>query len=202
MTTPSAPVCFVAALVAVLLSMNACYRQEDSDKADKAEASVHLSSAGGQDSKDIIGTTIPTLRQAIEKRFGRPDRVVGERNSLLCYHLENGETLIIVVGNEKILGIEHTKDIDLKKAVGVKVTIVGVYRLAKGDDEVVPALGERVSIAGEHNGLSRYDRLVSVTGVLHYFPGNLSPYHEGIPPYYYLERDSVVLKVLYPIKLD
>ena len=90
-------------------------------------AGIQLSSGGEPEKKVGAGVTIPTLQQAIENRFGRPDRTVGEGNSLLAYRLENGDFVTIVLANDKVVGIEHTAKVDLKKVVGEKVSLVGVY---------------------------------------------------------------------------
>jgi len=166
-------------------------------------------SLGGEPEKQVgVKATIPTLRQAIESRFGRPDRIVGEENSLLQYRLENGDTLTLVLAGETLLGIEHAKKIDLNKVVGTKVTLVGVYNgLAKASDQIVMADGQWFWLQNQ-NKVSENGKLVSATGVLKYFPGRNGPTNVHGPPaqtppaHYYMESDSTKLKVLYPVKFE
>jgi hypothetical protein len=143
---------------------------------------------------------MPTLQQAIEKRFGRPDRILGGTNSLLCYRLEFGDTLMLVLANEKVVGIEHSVKADLKDLVGEKVTLNGVYNgMAKADPEIIMPDGQSFSLPNQR--ASHHGELVSVTGVLRYFPGtNGPPDVQGIPPHYYMESNSAELKTLYPFK--
>jgi hypothetical protein len=142
-----------------------------------------------------------SLRQAIMDRFGRPDRIVGGENSLLCYGLKNGDTLTFVIAGDRVLGVTQNKKTDLKKVVGEKVTLVGVYNgLAKGNDQVVTADGQWFWLQGK-NDFSRHGQLVSVTGVLEYFPGTHGPADvQGIPAHYYMKSGSLELKALYPLK--
>ena len=145
--------------------------------------------------------TIPTLQQAIEKRLGRPDRIIGVGNSLLHYNLENGDILTLVLADEKVIGIEHIKKVDLNKVIGKKVTLIGVYNgFAKSNDQIVMADGQWFWLQNKNNE-SDNGKLVSVTGVIKYFPGTHGPENvQGIPPHYYMESDSTELKVLYPLK--
>jgi hypothetical protein len=142
-----------------------------------------------------------SLRQTIENRFGRPDRVFGETNSLLCYRLENGDILMIVLADEKVTGIEHVRKIDLKEAVGRKVTLIGVYNgRAKADDQIRMPDGQWFWLQGRGHWPDD-GKLVSATGVVKYFPGTHVPAHiQGIPPHYYMESGPIELKVLYPEK--
>lgn len=142
-----------------------------------------------------------SLRQAIVNRFGRPDRIVGDENSLLCYRLKNGETLTFVLAGDRVLGVKQSRKIDLKKVLGEKVTLVGVYNgMAKGNDQVVTADGQWFWLQGK-NDFSRHGQLISVTGVLKYFPGTHGPADvQGIPAHYYMKSGSWELKALYPLK--
>jgi hypothetical protein len=47
------------------------------------------------------------LMQAIEQRFGRPDRVTGSGRAFLHYDLSNGDTVTLVVSGNKIIGLQH-----------------------------------------------------------------------------------------------
>ncbi len=47
------------------------------------------------------------LLEAIQKRFGKPDRVTGSGRVFIHYNLNNGDTLTLVVSGAKVLGIEH-----------------------------------------------------------------------------------------------
>jgi hypothetical protein len=141
------------------------------------------------------------LRQAIESRFGRPDRVFGATNCLLCYRLQTGDTLTLVLTDEKIVGVEHSKKIDLKNVVGQKVTLVGVYNgWAKAYDQILMPDGQFFWLQGR-NDASRGGELVSVTGVLEHFAGTHGlATRQGIPPHYFVDSKSAELKVLYPFK--
>jgi hypothetical protein len=167
---------------------------------------IQLSS--GDEPEKAVGevATISKLQQAIEKRLGRPNSVIGVGNCLLHYNLENGDILTLVLADEKVLGIEHTKKVDLNKVIGKKVTLIGVYNgHAKAYDEIVMADGQYFYLQNQ-NKVSEDGKLVSVTGVLKYFSGTNDPVYskgptpQGIPPHYYMESDSVELKVLYPFK--
>ena len=162
---------------------------------------TQLSLGGEPKNKVESGVTIPTLQRAIENRFGRPDRIVGEENSLLQYRLENGDTLTLVLAHERVLGIEYAKKNDLRTAVGKKLTLVGVYNgFAKGDDQIVMADGQSFWLQGRNNVFDD-GKLVSVTGVREYFPGTNGPvYVQGVPAHYYMKSDSTELKLLYPLK--
>lgn len=162
---------------------------------------TQVASGAESEEKIGVGTAIPRLQQAIEKRFGRPDSIVGEENCLLNYRLKNGDTLTLVLADEKVVGIEHSKKIDLSKVVGKKVTLVGVYNgIAKGRDFIMMADGNDFRLKGR-NKVSDNGKLVSVTGVLEYFPGTNGPDNvQGIPPHYYMESKSVEIKALYPFK--
>jgi hypothetical protein len=170
-------------------------------------AGLQVSSGGEPEKKVGAGATIPTLQQAIENRFGRPDRIVGEGNSLLQYRLENEDTLTIILANEKVVGIEHAKKTDLKKVVGKNVTLVGVYNgLAKASDQIVLADGQWFWLENRHKE-SDDGKIAFVTGVLKYFPGTddlahaqIGPVPQGIPSHYYMESDSAEIKFLYPFK--
>lgn len=150
-----------------------------------------------------INTTLLTLRQAIENRLGRPNRVIGDEDSLLLYHLENGDTLTFVLAGNSVLGIEHTKRLDLKGLVGKKITIVGVYNgLAKGDDQILTPDGNVVDIEGRHD-MSRHGKLVSATAVLAFFPGTNGPVDvQGIPRHYYMKSNTTVLNERYPTTFE
>lgn len=143
----------------------------------------------------------PSLRQAIVDRFGRPDRIVGDENSLLCYGLKNGDTLTFVIAGDRVLGVTQNRKTDLKKVVGEKVTLGGVYNgLAKGNDQVVTADGQWFWLQGK-NDISKHGQLVSVTGVLEYFPGTHGPANAPwIPAHYYMKSGSWELTALYPLK--
>ena len=151
--------------------------------------------------QEAVKKAIPTLRQAIEKRFGRPDRIFGGINSLLCYWLESGDTLTFVLADEKVVGIEHSVKADLKDLVGEKVTLNGVYNgMAKADPEIIMANGQWFWLSNDR-AASHHGELVSVTGVLRYFPATHGPPDvQGIPPHYYMESNSAELKTLYPFK--
>ncbi len=142
--------------------------------------------------------TTPTLRRMIEDRFGRPDRTIGNSNSLLCYDLANGDTLTLVVADGKVVGIEHIQKTDLHKVVGETVTLVGVHNeLAKSSRQMLLADGHAVELEGRK--IPKYGKLVSITGMLKYSPGTSGPAdNQQIPPHYYMESDSVEIKVLYP----
>jgi hypothetical protein len=157
--------------------------------------------SGNKPTKNIgAEATTPKLKRAIEKRFGRPDRIVGDKNCLLHYDLENGDTLTIVLADEDVVGIQHTTKIDLSKLVGKKVTLVGVYIGTKLGEEISLLTGEDVVLAHRTDS-SQDGKLVSVTGVLKYFPATHGPADRQAPaPHYYMESDSVELKVLYPFK--
>jgi hypothetical protein len=61
--------------------------------------------------EDKSGVDLPEgdpLLQAIQKRFGRPDRVTGSGRMFIHYDLENGDTLTLIVSGGKVIGIEHT----------------------------------------------------------------------------------------------
>lgn len=141
------------------------------------------------------------LRQAVESRFGRPDRIFGAANCLLCYRLQTGDMLTFVVAEDKVVGIEHAEKINLKGVVGQKVTLVGVYNgWAKAYDQILMPDGQFFWLQGR-NDASRDGELVSVTGVLGYLPGTHGPPNvQGIPAHYYMESKSAELKVLYPFK--
>jgi hypothetical protein len=47
------------------------------------------------------------LLEAIQKRFGKPDRVTGSGRGFLHYDLPNGDTLTFVVSGTQVLGTEH-----------------------------------------------------------------------------------------------
>jgi hypothetical protein len=47
------------------------------------------------------------LMNAIQLRFGRPDRVTGTGRAFLHYDLGNGDTVIIAVSGDKIIGVHH-----------------------------------------------------------------------------------------------
>jgi len=56
------------------------------------------------------GVQLPTgdpLMDAIEQRFGRPDRVTGSGRAFLHYDLSNGDTVTLVVSGNKIIGLQH-----------------------------------------------------------------------------------------------
>jgi hypothetical protein len=62
------------------------------------------------DAKGKQGVDLPKddpLLQAIQKRFGKPDRVTGSGRAFIHYDLSNGETLTFVVSGAKVLGTEH-----------------------------------------------------------------------------------------------
>ena len=62
------------------------------------------------DAKGKQGVDLPKddpLLQAIQKRFGKPDRVTGSGRTFIHYDLSNGDTLTFVVSGAKLLGIEH-----------------------------------------------------------------------------------------------
>jgi len=44
---------------------------------------------------------------AIEQRFGRPDRVTGSGRAFLHYDLSNGDTVTLVVSGDRIIGLQH-----------------------------------------------------------------------------------------------
>jgi len=44
---------------------------------------------------------------AIEQRFGRPDRVTGSGRAFLHYDLSNGDTVTLVVSGGRIVGLQH-----------------------------------------------------------------------------------------------
>jgi len=44
---------------------------------------------------------------AIEQRFGRPDRVSGSGRAFLHYDLSNGDTVTLVVSGGRIIGLQH-----------------------------------------------------------------------------------------------
>lgn len=48
-----------------------------------------------------------TLTEAIDKRFGRPDRITGSGRAFLHYDLSNGDTVTLVVSGDRIVGVEH-----------------------------------------------------------------------------------------------
>jgi hypothetical protein len=162
---------------------------------------IQLSSGDEPEKNAGEVATISKLQQAIEKRLGRPDRIIGVGNSLLQYNLENGDILTLVLADEKVLGIEHTKKVDLNKVVGKKVTLIGVYNgFAKASDQIVMADGQWFWLQNKNN-ISDNGKLVSVAGVLKYFSGTHGPKNvQGIPPHYYMESDSAELKFLYPFK--
>ncbi len=59
---------------------------------------------------DDRGVPLPEddpLLQAIEKRFGEPDYVTVDGRFLIQYRLPNGDTLTLVVSDDKVIGIEH-----------------------------------------------------------------------------------------------
>ncbi len=59
---------------------------------------------------DDRGVPLPEndpLLQAIEKRFGEPDYVTVNGRFRLQYRLPNGDTLTLVVRDDKVIGIEH-----------------------------------------------------------------------------------------------
>ncbi len=47
------------------------------------------------------------LLQAIQKRFGEPDRVTGNGRLFIQYRLQNGDTLTLIVSGDKVIGIDH-----------------------------------------------------------------------------------------------
>ena len=47
------------------------------------------------------------LLQAIQKRFGEPDRVTGNGRLFLQYDLQNGDTLTLIASDGKVIGIKH-----------------------------------------------------------------------------------------------
>jgi hypothetical protein len=47
------------------------------------------------------------LLEAIQSRFGKPDRVTGSGRTFIHYDLSNGDTLTFVVSGAKVLGTEH-----------------------------------------------------------------------------------------------
>src|SRR6266404_782473 len=62
------------------------------------------------DAKGKQGVDLPKddpLLQAIQKRFGKPDRVTGSGRAFIHYDLSNGDTLTFVVSGTKVLGTEH-----------------------------------------------------------------------------------------------
>jgi hypothetical protein len=62
------------------------------------------------DAKGKQGVDLPKddpLLHAIQKRFGKPDRVTGSGRAFIHYDLSNGDTLTFVVSGAKMLGTEH-----------------------------------------------------------------------------------------------
>jgi hypothetical protein len=47
------------------------------------------------------------LLQAIQERFGEPDRVTGSGRLFLQYRLQNGDTLTLIVSGDRVIGIDH-----------------------------------------------------------------------------------------------
>ncbi len=64
---------------------------------------LHL---GGDDRGVPLPEDDPLL-QAIEKRFGEPDYVRVNDRFRIVYRLSNGDTLTLVVHDDKVIGIEH-----------------------------------------------------------------------------------------------
>ena len=49
------------------------------------------------------------LGDAMQKRFGKPDRVTGSGRGFLHYDLQNGGTLTLVVSGGDVIGVMHEK---------------------------------------------------------------------------------------------
>jgi hypothetical protein len=63
------------------------------------------------DAKGERGVDLPKddpLLRAIQKRFGKPDRVTGSGRAFIHYDLQNGDTLTLVVSGRKVLGAYQT----------------------------------------------------------------------------------------------
>lgn len=59
---------------------------------------------------DVRGVPLPEddpLLRAIEERLGEPDYVTVNDQFRLQYRLSNGDTLTLVVSDDKVIGIEH-----------------------------------------------------------------------------------------------
>ena len=71
-------------------------------------ASSSLRAADPNPPEKKAGVSLPSGPEAIEARFGRPDRVTGSGRTFLHYDLKDGTTLTLVFGGGRLIGAEQT----------------------------------------------------------------------------------------------
>ncbi len=62
-----------------------------------------------EDKRGVDLPEVDPLLQAIQKRFGRPDRVTGSGRMFIHYDLQNGDTLTLIISGDKVIGVQHEK---------------------------------------------------------------------------------------------
>ena len=70
-------------------------------------ASKPLAAAKPEHTAGVVLPSGDPLMEAIEQRFGRPDRVTGSGRAFLHYDLSNGDTVTLIVSGNKIIGLQH-----------------------------------------------------------------------------------------------
>lgn len=70
-------------------------------------SSPHVSAADAQGEQGVDLPKNDQLLHAIQKRFGKPNRVTGSGRMFIHYDLQNGDTLTLIESGGKVIGIEH-----------------------------------------------------------------------------------------------
>jgi hypothetical protein len=125
-------------------------------------SSLELAAAEPKAAKGVDLPKGDPFLQAIQSRFGKPDRVTRSDRAFLHYDLSNGDTLVLVVGGKKVVDAEHRKKYehngDLSDAIqsrlGKPESVTGSgraflhYKLSNGDTITFVVSAGRVLGAG------------------------------------------------------